>query len=477
MARILIVDDEEILARSVARFLNHRGHSCYAAHSAESALELIPETDPELLLLDIRLPGVSGLDLLAQIRQQDSQTPIIMMTAFASVEDAISAVRHGASNFVRKPIDLDELALIIDRALENPDLRRRVTTYQRQAQIQDLSDLFVAASEPMQRALEVVQRLSSLPASSPNELPTVLITGETGSGKDVFARLIHRGSPIHDRPFVEVNCTTLPRELAEAELFGHERGAYTDAKEARSGLFEAADRGTIFLDEIGDLALEIQTKLLTVIEKRITRRIGSTRDKKLAVRIIAATNRNLEELIRQGRFRQDLFFRLSVVTLDLPPLRERGEDLFLLADQFLEFFSRRYSAERHHLSAEARRAIAQYPWPGNVRELRHVLERATLLASGPEITPELLGLRPAAAPAAPPPPGPAAVEAAAPGPDGSQPIRVQIPAEGLSIDAVEGALLRTALTQASGNVSRAARLLGLSREAMRYRLAKHGIRE
>ncbi|MFQ5989899.1 MAG: sigma-54-dependent transcriptional regulator [Candidatus Methylomirabilales bacterium] len=460
MAKILIVEDEAILAKSIARSLSRTGHDCQTADSGDTGLEIARQERPDLILLDIRLGPLDGLTVLKEIQDLDPGIAIIMMTAFGSVETAVQAMKLGASDYIQKPLDLDELKLIVERTLEGRQLRQRLSYYQRR-EMEAIGGLEIVGQCPaMQETMKVVERIAQIEPAEDGDLPTVLLLGETGSGKDLFARFLHSRSRVAGGPFVEVDCSSLPRDLVESELFGHERGAFTDAAAAKPGLIEVADGGTLFLNEIGELSLGVQAKLLKVLESKRVRRLGSVRERRVNARIIAATNRNLERAIREGKFRQDLFFRLKVLTIRIPPLRERGEDITLLAEHFLEKFNRRYSTPPRRLSAATLQSLPRYHWPGNVRELAHLIERAVLLSEGDEITPAQLGL-----------------ETIPPhlhvGDEGD--LRLDLPEQGIRLAELERQLIHEALTLTGGNVTEAARKLGIGREALRYRMQKHAI--
>src|SRR5213592_3428880 len=384
---VLIVDDEHTLARSAKAFLADHGYEAEVASTGEKALELLPSLQPDVVFADVRLPGMSGLDLLKRIREFDPVIPVIMLTAFGSIEGAVAAVKLGAFDYVKKPVDLEELKLLADRARENRLLKQELSYYRRRATRDVGLEGLVGESPAIRAVLERARQIAAL-----DETPPVLLTGETGTGKGLLAHAIHAAGPRATKPFIEVNCTALPATLMEAELFGHERGAFTDAKESKPGLVEAAEGGFLFLDEIGDVDLAVQGKLLRVIEERAVRRVGSVRERKVDVRIMAATNRDLERAVGEERFRKDLYFRLAVIVLHVPPLRERGEDVLLLTERFLRTFNAKYGKTVREISAPARDLMRAYPWPGNVRELSHVIERAVLWSRGPMLEVEHLSL-------------------------------------------------------------------------------------
>ena len=452
-ATVLIVDDERTLARAVKAFLGEAGYEAEVAGDGEKALELLPSLRPDVVFADVRLPGMSGIDLLRRIREYDSAIPVIIMTAYGTIEGAVEAVKLGAFDYLKKPIDLEELKLLADRARENTMLKQELSYYRRRAANEVPLAGLLGQSAPMLAVMGQVRQVASL-----DETPPVLITGETGTGKGLVARTLHQLSRRSGKPFIDINCTALPASLMEAELFGYERGAFTDAKESKVGLFEAAEGGFIFLDEVGDLELALQGKLLRAIEERTVRRVGGIRDRRIDVRILAATNRNLERQVQNNLFRGDLYFRLAVILLHLPPLRERGEDVLLLAEHFMQHCSSKYRKGARSIDALAGEALLAYSWPGNVRELSHVIERAVLWSKTETLTVEDLSL-PAAAFDRPEPSPPSAE----PAPQGSD------------LSQWERTLIERAMREAGGNQTRAAQRLGITRDTLRYRLKKFGM--
>jgi len=464
---VLIVDDERTLARSIKAFLIDSGYDAEVAGSGEQALEQIERLRPDVIFADVRLPGMNGIELLRRIREFDPAVPVIMMTAYGTIEGAVEAVKLGAFDYLKKPVDLDELKLLTDRARESSRLKQELSYYRRRGTPELRFAEIIGQSPAMQAVLDRAKQIAAL-----DDVPPVLITGETGTGKGLLARSIHASGPRAAKPFIEVNCTALPATLMEAELFGHERGAFTDAKESKIGLFEAAEGGYLFLDEVGDIELSLQGKLLRAIEDRMVRRVGGIRDRKIDARIFAATNRDLERDAQQGRFRKDLYFRLAVILLPLPPLRERGGDILLLADQFLRQFGAKYGKDVRELSPEARALLMSYPWPGNVRELSHVIERAVLWSRGPVLNPDHLSLT-----------EPATNDSAAGSADAAHPDSgvgptghaIGIPLGTGDLPQWEKSVIEHALREAGGNQTKAAQRLGISRDTLRYRLKKFGI--
>jgi two-component system, NtrC family, response regulator AtoC len=458
---VLIVDDERTLARAVKAFLTEAGYEAEVAGDAEQALELLPRLRPDVIFTDVRLPGMSGIDLLRRVREFDPAIPVIIMTAYGTIEGAVEAVKLGAFDYMKKPVDLEELKLLADRARETALMKQELSYYRRRA-ASELPMAGVLGSSPALRAvMDQVRQVAAL-----DETPPVLITGETGTGKGLVARTLHTSGPRSAKPFIEVNCTALPASLMEAELFGYERGAFTDAKESKLGLFEAAEGGFLLLDEVGDLEPSLQGKLLGAIEERTVRRVGGIRDRKIDVRILAATNRDLEREVQQGRFRSDLFFRLAVILLHLPPLRERGDDILILADHFLRRFSTKYGKDVRRIDQRARDVLLSYPWPGNVRELSHVIERAVLWSRDNSIDVEHLSLTT---------PVRAAVDGHAPAaePESIGRPSAELPAGDLT--QWERTMIERAMRDAGGNQTKAAQRLGITRDTLRYRLKKFGI--
>jgi two-component system, NtrC family, response regulator AtoC len=452
--RVLLVEDEELFARAVARRLEKAGYQCELAQSVADGRALVRQFSPDLVLLDMRLPDGNGLELLGELTV--SGIPVIVMTAHGDVSDAVNAMKQGATDYLKKPVDLDELLLTIEKVQRTAALNNSLD-HSRERDSRAVDGVGLLGDSPAMQSvraqIEQIARLSSLAEAIP---PTVLITGETGTGKDVAARLLHQLGNAAQRPFVQVDCASLPGELIESELFGHEKGAYTSAQGARCGLIEAAEDGTLFLDEVGELPLALQAKLLNVLERRMVRRLGSTKERPVPARFVAATNRDLQQMVIEGRFRADLFYRLHVLTISMPPLRDRAQDELLLARFFLSQTERRYGLATRQLTPDATAALTGYNWPGNVRELKHLIGRAALLSKASEISAADLGLSSTKT---------------------QQRTQTEPMVDGLTIDAAERLLMEEALRSCAGNVSEAARRLGLTRMAMRYRMQKHGLKE
>jgi two-component system, NtrC family, response regulator AtoC len=457
---VLIIEDEATLAKNMEAYVAREGYEVRLAESGEQGLEQIAEFKPDVVLTDYRLPGINGLEVLSRIRRIDSQIKLIMITGHGNVAVAVDAMKAGAYDYLSKPVILSELKLLLDRAVGQERLEEALSYYRnKQAQISGL-DKLIGESPPMRSLRSTMhQLLNAESGMRDGELPAVLITGETGTGKELVARAIHFEGLRKSRPFVEINCAAIPAQLLEAELFGYERGAFTDARERKIGLAEAADGGTLFLDEIGDVEAGLQGKLLRLLEEKVVRRLGSVRDYRANVRIVAATNRPLEQLVRESKFRSDLYFRLRIIQIALPPLRDRGEDILRLAHHFLALHGTRYGKKQLQFSQQTQEALLAYLWPGNVRELRNVIEQAVLLANQSVIEPAHLTFC-------------ATLGVSAPKHELAVPTRAS---EGLKLEQVERDLLLQALEKTSWNVTHAAKLLGISRDTLRYRIDKYDL--
>ena len=462
MAPILVIEDEDVLAKSIKRTLEKLGHRVAVAPTCADGQRLFTEIEPDVVLVDFRLPDGSGLDLLRRFREQQPAANVIAMTAYASIADAVEAIKLGARDYLQKPLDLDDLRHAVTRVLEETQLKTEVSYYRSREARGAGIDAIAGACSAMHELRAKIARLCALPAGA--NPPTVLVTGETGTGKGLVARVLHYNGPRAERPFVEINCAAMPETLVESELFGHERGAFTDARAAKIGLFQAADRGTLFLDEVGCLPLGVQAKLLKVIEDKTVRPIGARAERAVDVHLVAATNGDLATMVGRGQFREDLYYRLMVAPLVVPPLRDRGDDVLLLAKIFLDDLTARYRLPPRRLSADAVQAIVAHSWPGNVRELQNTLDRAVLFGEGELVEPPALGL---------PSAGRAGVRVRRV--DGD--ITIDLPDEGLHFESLERALLLEALRRCGGSPTQAARLLGMSRDTMRYRIEKFGITE
>ncbi|MFT4569289.1 MAG: two-component system response regulator AtoC [Hyphomicrobiaceae bacterium] len=461
MAYILIVEDERVLRRMLERNLAGRGHAVRAAASAEEATQILGQGAPDILITDQRLPGRSGLDLLHDVKGDHPATIVIVITAHGTVEDAVSAMKNGAADYLRKPVDLDELHVVVERCLERQHLTRELDYYRERDSVSGATVPIIGGSPAMDHLRRTVERVASLEKRD-GAGPTVLLQGETGTGKGLVARAIHQASSHGDQPMIEVNCTAIPEHLLEAEIMGYEKGAFTDAAAAKPGLLEAAGRGTIFFDEIGHMSFGLQAKLLKVIEERVVRRLGSTRDRPTHCSLITATHMDLDRMVEERTFREDLYHRINVVRIEIPPLRERGEDILTLARHFAVRHALDYGVDVPDFTADALTTLRQHSWRGNIRELAHAVERAIVLGvNGPIDAASLaLGTNRKA--------GEAATIGATPGR-----INVDFSNGPLSLDAVEEALLRAAIESSGGSKTEAARLLGISRDTFRYRFAKY----
>ena len=454
---ILIVDDDDAIRWTLREALQTWDFAPVEAASVAEAVKHVKAELPAAVLLDIDLPDGSGLDVLREIKHDHPEAIVIMITGNVQVDNTISALRGGAYDFIAKPINLEELRITIRNALETRHLRKEVAQVRKERAREFNFSQIVGESPAMKRMLHLAAKVAE------SEVSSVLMQGESGTGKDLVAKAIHYGSQRADGPFVAINCAALPATLIESELFGYEKGAFTDAKARKEGLFEQAHGGTILLDEIGELELSLQAKLLRVLEEGAFRRVGGLRDIPLDVRVLAASNRDLRSESEAGRFRVDLYYRLSIIQIDIPPLRERGDDVLLLAQHYIDGLGAKLRRNRiTGLSPEAVAVFRRYDWPGNVRELRNVIERALILEDADQITTEYLpgGLLTS----------PRVEQASVTAGDGTT--RFILPNEGISLDDAELSFVRQAMERSGGNQTRAAELLGISRDQLRYRLKK-----
>jgi DNA-binding NtrC family response regulator len=448
-ATVLVVDDEPLIRWSLVSRLKDEGYRTLEAGTGAEAVQQHRDGEPDLVLLDFALPDSNGLTVLKQIKDADPDTLVIMLTAHTGVATAVEAMKNGAFHYANKPFDLDEVMLVVEKALETTQLRREVRVLRaRQAQPFGLESI-VGDSEPVRHVRALLKKIGVSPAS------TVLLTGESGTGKDLAAKVIHYSSGRAAKPFMNITCSALPETLLESELFGHERGAFTGADRQKRGLLESADGGTVFLDEIGEMVPLLQAKLLRFLEEKTFKRVGGASDIKVDVRVVAATNRSLQEEVKKGKFREDLFYRLNVMAVPLPPLRERPGDIPLLIDHYVDQFNVEFRKRITGVTKAALAALESYAWPGNVRELRNAVERAMLLAEATELDeshfPMLTAIDPELSSG------------------------MGLPAGGLNLEALERSLVVQALERAGWNQTKAATLLGLNRDQIRYRIEKFGL--
>ncbi|OGG49021.1 MAG: hypothetical protein A3F84_14390 [Candidatus Handelsmanbacteria bacterium RIFCSPLOWO2_12_FULL_64_10] len=452
-ANVMIIDDDEALCVAVSRLLSNRGYRIRAAHSGEEGLALCVQEMPTLVLLDLHLPEMDGMETLRRLKAMDRACRVVLITAYDKARSVVEAMRLGAEDYVTKPLPMEELLVLVGKlagqpASEGPEGRNGLKE-------------IVGESPAIAQVFEMIRRIAHTSS-------TVLITGESGTGKELVSRAIHLISDRTDQPFLSINCVSIPASLLESELFGYEKGAFTDAKAQKRGLVEVAGSGSILLDEIGLMPLDLQGKILTVLETRQFRRVGGTEEISAECRFIAATNRDLEKAVKAGEFREDLYYRLNVIPVHLPPLRERGDDVLLLARHFLDEYSRRHQKPSRELSEDARVLLRAYLWPGNVRELKNTIERAVLLTDGPMIRASDLSIDRRAR-------GRGPGRAVSLETFEKEAVHISFPPGGLSLNEVERQVIEKVLHHTRGNVSRAANLLHVSRYTLMYRMRKHGI--
>ena len=472
--KVLIVDDEKLVRWSLRQKCEEWGYHVLEADNGAAALRVAHNESPDLVLLDVRLPDASGIELLEQLKKSGDARAVIMITADPQLEDVKTALKLGAYDFVGKPLDFDELEVAVKNAIEATRLRSEVESLRGEMRRRTGYHNVIGVSQKMSELLGFVHKIAS------SEATTILVQGESGTGKDLIAKAIHYQSRRQEKPFVAINCSAIPETLMEAELFGHERGAFTDAKAMKKGLFEMADGGTLFLDEIGELSPLLQAKLLRVLEDQVIRRVGGVRDMQVDVRVIAASNRDLERAVRDNTFRQDLYYRLAIISIFLPPLRERKEDILPLVEFFIERYNRTFRKKITGITDESRRLMLKYDWPGNVRELKNAVERAMILDDENQLRPDYLPFAVAQQHSAF-----TAFELSSGNnnggvvgkalPDGRSLPKLEIPEGGTSLEEVERELVDLAMTQANGNQTHAAKLLDISRDALRYKLKKFGL--
>jgi len=451
--KVLIVEDEMVFAKAVDKRLQRAGYKTELAGDLKTANSKFKTSSPDLILLDMRLPDGSGLDFLSNLRSKhQSSVAVLVMSAYGELEDAVAAMKLGATDYLKKPMDLEELLLNVEKVFDKDELTRKLT-YSAKRELHAVEEVdFLGECPAINSIREQVKRIAQLSQSVDTIPPTVLILGETGTGKDVIARLLHANSARNHKPFVHVDCASLPKDLIESELFGHEKGAFTNAHVARTGLIEAAEDGALFLDEIGELPMNLQSKLLAVLERRTIRRVGTTQERPVAAWIIAATNRDIEILSEQGEFRSDLYYRLNVLSIDMPPLSDRNSDIILLARYFAGQTAKRYGLTDVKISKEAEESLCNYSWPGNIREMKHLIERAVLLSGGGQIDVSMLSLE-----------------------DKNQSLADNDTIDDMTLGEAELSLIRQALERTDHNISKAARELGITRMALRYRIKKYNL--
>ena len=455
-ARVLVVEDERAIQLALSGLLRRQGYDVEVAGTGEGAVAKLDDTAYDLVLTDLALGrGLSGMDVLRTAKELRPETVVVMITAHGSETIAVEAMKAGAEDYVPKPFDNDEIRLVVQRALDRTRLERENRLLLEQVQRQYGFENLIGSGAAMRRVFETLQKVAETDL-------TVLVRGESGTGKELVAQALHNRSSRRNRPFVPVNCAAISRELVESELFGHEKGAFTGADARRQGRFEAADGGTIFLDEIGDMAPETQAKVLRVLQERSFERVGGTKPIEVDVRVVAATHRNLEQDVKEGRFREDLYYRLKVVEIELPPLRERREDVPALAQRFLETVTERLGRDKKRIGEDALARLVRHPWPGNVRELQNVIEQATVLSSGPEIAPDDLHLPE----------------------EGATPVAVDADLSSLAfsdakksmVERFERDFLLAALRRNGGNISRTAESIGMVRQSLQQKIRELGLR-
>jgi two-component system response regulator AtoC len=443
---ILVVDDEKLIRWSLVERFTAEGYRVVEAENGAEALQRFAD-GVDLVLLDYRLPDADGLSLLKKMKAADRDVLVILLTAYSTVDTAVEAMKQGAYHYANKPFNLDELALIVEKALETTQLRREVKSLRARQSAPFSLDRIVGESPRMVAVKELLRKVAASPVS------TVLLQGESGTGKDLAAKVIHYASDRAAGAFMNITCSALPDALLESELFGHERGAFTDARQQKIGLLESAEGGTVFLDEIGEMVPALQAKLLRFLEEKAFKRIGGSADIRVDVRVIAATNRNLAEAVQQGKFREDLYYRLNVLPVTLPPLREHPTDLPLLVKHYIDQFNTEFRKHVRGATAEAMARLERYGWPGNVRELRNAVERAMLLTESDMLAPEHFPMTTSL----------------------TVPQKLELPGDGIDLEQLERELVVQALERSRGNQTRAAALLGLNRDQIRYRIEKFGL--
>ena len=465
--KILVIEDEKLIRWSLEKHLSSAGYKVITAETGEEGIKLFESHHPEIIFTDNKLPQMQGLEVIHKIKSLDADTAIVFMTAFGSIDTAVSAMKAGASEYINKPFTFEEVDVILDAVKQNLEITREVHVLRRQQKATVTFDHIVGESPVLKQIIQLAKKIAR------TQTTTILLLGESGTGKDLFARAIHAESSQSTKPFVTINCASLPETLLESELFGYEKGAFTDAKQQKKGLFEIADGGTVFLDEIGEINMSTQIKLLGVLENRVIRRVGGTANIPVEIRIIAATNKDLKKAVEEKTFREDLYYRLKVFQITLPPLREHREDVPLLADYFIKYYNNQFKKSIKGIHKSAIGLLTNYNWPGNIRELRNVMERAVILETMSELQADSL-------------PGEIvhlnvhsearrveAAEGPSPGEKPVSPFEIEIPEEGLSLSGLEKQVIKQALNMAENNQTKASKLLKISRDTLRYKIKKY----
>ncbi|MBK7214195.1 MAG: sigma-54-dependent Fis family transcriptional regulator [Bacteroidales bacterium] len=464
--KILVIDDEKLIRWSLEKHLSAKGYQAIGAESGEEGIKIFEQNHPEIVLVDNKLPGIQGLEVIKKIKSLDEEAVIVFMTAYGSIETAVEAMKSGATEYINKPFAFEEVEVILDNIKNKLKIIKEIQVLKRQQKDIVTFDHIIGESVQFKQIVHLARKIAR------TKTTTILLLGESGTGKDMFAHAIHNDSTRHDKPFITINCSSLPETLLESELFGHEKGAFTDAKQMKKGLFELAEGGTVFLDEIGEINAATQIKLLGVLENRVVRRIGGTQSIPVDIRIIAATNRDLKRAIDDKSFREDLYYRLKVFQIILPPLRERRDDIPLIANHFITHYNSQFQKNVSHLNEGVRAMFLEYNWPGNIRELRNVIERAVILETMTSLQPdnlpnEMIGKIEQA--------DNSSKENYTQGNIGTSGsiVEFNIPNEGFSLYEIEKQLIIHALKKSDNNQTRTSKMLGISRDTLRYKMKKY----
>lgn len=459
MASIYVIDDDNIIRTNLKDFLEQEGHDIRTFSTGEDALSRLNHDTPDIMLIDLRLPGIDGLELLEKVKKSSQMVEVVIITGHADISSAVKAIKLGARDYIKKPFDMDEISIIVQKAVSARKMDEHLAYLHKEEQTRLGFGEIIGTSEAIKKVFEFVRHVSESPKT------TVLIRGETGTGKELVARAIHNNSERAKKPFIEVNCSAFQDTLLEAELFGHEAGAYTDAKEQKKGLVELSHEGSFFLDEIGDMSIGLQSKVLKVIEDQVFRRVGGTKIISVDTRIISATSRNLDQLVADEKFRQDLYYRLNVAMVELPPLRDRNEDIILLAEHFVGVYNAEFKRNIKGILPEVKEWFMKYSWPGNVREIKNVIERAVLFEKGEYISVDSINIMDSST-----------AKSQSKESVSTEFVISDIPERGISLKDVEKSLIQKALESTNGNQTKAAQLLGISRETIKYRMKKFNIK-